>query len=546
MEAIVHFGLSDHRKVDSLKVSWPSGDRISCLRNIEANQLLTLEESSALPLDAGERGQGGMEYVFFLHEGLLSYEHQQDDFVDYFYSQPLIPHKFSQIGPCMASGDLNNDGEADVIIGATNSLPTRVFIKEGNKFRETNVRGLSTHKDYSESDLAIVDIDLDGDMDVLAVAGGYENSEEQYIHYMYINNGGSFSGIRLPTSSFPASVIRPCDFDHDGDMDLFIGARIGFEIFPFSANSWILINEQGVFTQDLSLNFYLGMVTDAIWSDYDGDGWEDLLVTREWNSIEIIKNIQGRSVQIQKVPGLDTKHGIWYSIAAGDFDLDGDEDYILGNLGDNHRFTVSEQYPMKIYALDIDLNGTLDPVSTGFWRDEEGVMREYPVHYFDDLMKQSPYYVRNNDNYSSFSHASIHDILDSAMMKRVDYTLHCNTTSSYILWNRGNQFEWDKLPAAAQVAPIKKMIVQDFNRDKYPDLILAGNDHTYDVNTGYYDANKGIVLMSSNNMAFSNLLTPAQSGLLLHGMVESLLHLDGDSPLILAGINRDSVRVFSY
>ena len=516
VDPVVHFGLSAYVMVDSIRVTWQAGDHISHLRNIEANQLVEIDERDAIPSHMDSQSQEDTEYPFSRLEGVISYDHQQDDFIDFFYSQSIIPHKVSQIGPCMQKGDLNNDGLEDIIVGATNTLPTRVFLRDSNRFVETEIEGLSTRKGFSESDFAIVDVDQDGDNDVIALAGGYENEEEKYIHYLYKNTNGSFSRTALPTSSFPAAVVKASDFDHDGDMDLFIGARIGLEIFPFAANSWLLINDNGTFKPENTLNFYLGMVTDAIWSDYDGDGWDDLLITREWNSI-----------------------------AAGDFDLDGDNDYIIGNLGENHRFTVSDQYPMRIYALDMDLNGTLDPISTGYWKDPNEVMREFPIHYFDDLMVQSPYFLKNLDDYTSFSYATINEILDSTMMKRVDYTLHTNTSSSYILWNHRDKFEWEKLPDMAQVSPIKKMVVHDFNNDNYPDVLLAGNDHTHDISTGYYDANKGILLLSKNQRPLNDLRSPSQTGLMLHGMVESLLFMEGDTPLIVAGFNRDKASVFS-
>jgi len=160
-------------------------------------------------------------------------------------------------------------------------------------------------------------------------------------------------------------------------------------------------------------------------------------------------------------------------------------------------------------------------------------------------MTQSPYFVRKVDDYTSFSKATIDDLLDSTVMNRVDYTLKTNTTSSYILWNNGTGFRWEALPDYAQLSPIKKTIVQDFNQDAYPDVILAGNDHTYDVSTGYFDANKGLVLLSKNDQPLSVMLAPSESGILFHGMVESLLYLEGETPLIIAGFNRDSAVVFS-
>lgn len=542
VDPVIHFGLCENRIVDSIRVTWPASENISCVKNIEANQLVELDEKNSRPPSLNSTDS---DLHFFRMDNVISYHHQQTDFIDFYFSQNIIPHKFSQIGPCMQKGDLNSDGDEDIIIGATNILPTRVFLKQGDRFQETEVEGLTDLKEFSESDFAIIDVDQDGDNDVIGLAGGYENQADKYIHYLYINNNGSFSKQELPISPFPASVVRPFDFDHDGDIDLFIGARIKMGMFPFADDSRILINHKGEFTAESVLSFNLGMVTDAVWSDHDGDGWEDLLIAREWNSITILKNIEGQKFQNIKLPEIESMHGIWYSVTAADFDQDGDDDYILGNLGENHRFTVSDQYPLRIYALDLDLNGSMDPISTGYWKDQYDVIREYPINYLDELMGQSSFFTKMFKDYTSFSYASIENMLDTATLNRVDQTFYTNTTSSYILWNNENLFEWEKLPISCQVSPIRKTIVHDFNNDGYPDVVLAGNDHTYDIGTGYYDANKGFILLSKDGEPLRDLYTPSQSGLVLHGMVESLLYLKGAEPLIIAGFNRDSVEVFS-
>ncbi|MEN8202167.1 MAG: VCBS repeat-containing protein [Bacteroidota bacterium] len=543
MEPVVHFGLKEQELVDSIRITWPGDQNFSVLYNIPVNQVIEVSAEEAKPFTAKEAAPADEEYLFMQVRDMVNYKHQEQDYIDFFYSQVTLPHKFSQIGPRMQKGDINGDGREDIIVGATSLLPTSVFLNKGNRFIQEEISGLTGLKEYSEGDISIFDVDLDGDNDVLVVAGWYDKYQGEHIHYLYLNEEGAFQRIPLPVGIFMSSVIRPKDFDHDGDMDLFIGSRVKKDMFPFADDSWILINEGGTYTTEHVLNFNLGMVTDAVWADYDGDGWEDLVVAREWNSLTILKNLEGSRLVSQEIPVIDDLHGIWYSIAPGDFDQDGDTDFIVGNLGDNHRFTISREYPMRIYAFDLDLNGTVDPISTAYWKDRNDVMREFPINYMDELIGQSQFFMEKYKTYTSFSYATMDDLFDSEIRDRIDYTCYTHTGSSQILWNGEKGFHWQKLPAAAQVSPITKIIVKDLNGDELPDAILAGNDHTYDVGTGYYDANKGLVLLSRDGDPLADLKAPEQTGLLLNGMVESLFLLEGDTSLLIAGTNRDSVIV---
>jgi enediyne biosynthesis protein E4 len=543
VDPTIHFGLGNYQKIDSLTVIWPRGTTITRLKDIKANQLLTLAESDAKEFSRTNTAQVSKgSYIFDQQRGVLEFAHRETDYIDFFQNQRILQHKLSQIGPCMAKGDLNGDGRDDLLVGGSAEAETAVFVNRGGTFQKAAIPGLSSLKNCSESDMAILDVDKDGDNDVVSVSGSYENDDERaYRHYLFRNNGKEFVKEDLATPAFIASVVRPYDFDHDGDTDLFIGARVKRSMYPNSPASYILKNNGGQFSDTLSVE--LGMVTDAVWSDYDKDGWEDLVVSREWNSIAILKN-NGSKLSLIEDKALAGKRGFWSSIIAADLDQDGDDDYIAGNLGMNHRFVVSDEFPMRLYAMDIDNNGFIDPLTTSYWKNYKGEMTEFPVNYLDELVSQSPIFRKKFTNYTKFSYTPVDSIIDkSAITPNNVYAV--NTTLSYVIWNEGGTFKYEALPDAAQIAPIKKTLVKDLNGDATSDVVLTGNDYTYDVSTGYYNASKGLVLINRKNRSFDVLL-PSQSGLAVEGQVTSLLYFEGSPCMLVVGVNRDSVAVFEH
>lgn len=539
VEPTLHFGIGESAAADSIVVTWPRGGHISKLENVQANQKLILQESDAKHMVV-RRVQP--HYMFESHAGLFEYTHQEKDVIDFFFGQYIIPHKFSMVGPCIGMADINGDGEKDLVVGATNTGPTQVFLKTGSTFQVTEIPGLSGMKNAQESDIQAADFDLDGDEDLIILSGDYlSEKEEGRQHHLYENKGGTFSAIKLPLRPFQSEVARPFDFDHDGDVDVFVGSRVKQFAFPKSDSSYILVNEKGKLTQRKDLVWDAGMVTDAIWADVDNDGWEDLVIAREWNTLALLKNKGGKKLDLAKLPGKSDNHGFWSCLKSGDFDQDGDMDFIAGNLGLNHRFTISGKYPIRAYAVDLDKNGFIDPVTTSYWKDKKGEMQEYLVNYLDELAAQSPFFRKSFISYTDFSYAPAKDIIHQ---DTIAYHVSVNTTRSYVLWNEKGSFKWQELPEAVQTSPIKSMLIRDFNADGYPDVLLGGNDFTFDVSTGYYNGNKGIILLGG--AARFSVLPPSRSGILLDGQVESLLYTAGDTAYVIAGINRRKAKVYRH
>jgi enediyne biosynthesis protein E4 len=551
VDPVIHFGVSTDLTIDSVKVTWPASGNISLLKDVKVDQTIDIKESDSANHTKSASTFTDKNLLFKKVDNIIDYVHQQFDFVDFDMRQKLTQHKFSQIGPKMATGDLNKDGKEDLIIASTSKLPTTVLLRKGNTFTSAQIEGLTNQKEFTEGDLAITDIDNDGDNDVVAVAGGYENREEkEYKHYYYENQNGTFVRHDLPIPPFSASVIKPFDYNHDGYTDFFVGSRVKVGMFPYATHSWIINNEKGKLSVNAESKLDLGMVTDAVWTDYDKDGWEDLIVTREWNSVVFVKNINGKALVPQIIPEMESHTGIWYSVVSGDFNKDGYDDYIVGNLGNNNRFNVSDKYPLYLYAIDLDDDGTIDPIISSYWPDKYGRMQEYPLNYLDELWTQSKFFMDKYKDYATFSYATIGDMFDKNILEKLEFKLDVKTTSSYIIWNEKGKFRWELLPTVLQESPVKKEIVADFNGDGYPDVLLGGNDYSYDVSTGNYDALKGIVLLNEGAKAENgkfrfDVLTPSQSGILLQGMLESLLYLKGDTSLVVAGFNRAKVEVYS-
>ncbi|MBU3028484.1 VCBS repeat-containing protein [Zobellia galactanivorans] len=525
----LHFGLGSDAKIDSLLVTWPDGQTEKILAPI-ADQNLTITKnkgSKSLPPTLPYEKERHFKDVT---KGLnVEVRHGETVYYD-FNREYLLPHKLSEQGPGLAVGDIDNDGYEDFFMGGGYNHSGQLFF--GSKTGSFTHRALTRNENerYGE-DTGVLFFDYDNDQDLdLYIASGsnefYEKSE-YYQDRLYTNDGkGNFKlsqGV-LPSLLTSNSCVRAADFDQDGDLDLFVGGRLTPLKYPFPPTSYLLINEGGKFTDatnKLAPSLRKpGMVTDALWTDYDADGDVDLIVVGEFMSIEFYENQNGTLASSSHKTGLSHTSGWWNSINGGDFDNDGDIDYIVGNLGLNSKYKATSEEPLSIYALDYDKNGTVDPILTTF---NEG--KEYPVHSRDDLIKQVPTLKKKFPDYASYARATISEVL-SPQEKSSAYSAKVFQLASSILINQGDgTFEMRPLPNWAQVSPIYGIIISDFDKDGNLDLLVTGNDHGTEVGIGRYDASKGLYLKGTGTGDFLP-VAPLESGLFVDGNSRGAVAID--------------------
>ncbi|HKG67955.1 MAG TPA: VCBS repeat-containing protein, partial [Segetibacter sp.] len=393
-----HFGLGAATKVDSVLIKWP-GNKKQVLQNVNANQTLTVNITQANETYSWSQPVYAPNTLFTeITDSLgVHYQHEQKDFVD-FNIQKLLPHKFSEYGPALAVGDIDGNGLDDIIAGGAISYsPVALLQKSNGSFSEKSIFPDANYSTKQSDDrgVTLFDAEGDGDLDLYIASGGYETKPNsgRYRNIFFVNNGkGNFSNdsAALPENLTSKSCVRVTDYDNDGDLDLFVAGRVEPGNYPKPVSSFIYRND----TKDGVIKFTdvtasiakplqnIGMVCDAVWTDFDNDGSQDLILAGEWMPVTFLKNNKGNFENITPSTNIADKKGWWTSILPADFDNDGDIDYIVGNLGLNSFFKANDQYPATIYAKDFDNNGSFDAIPTLYLptSQEDTTRREYPVH----------------------------------------------------------------------------------------------------------------------------------------------------------------------
>ena len=542
-----NFGLGILTKVDSVIVEWYNSEAVTIMTNVETNQILTLKETEA---KAGKwyRNTTPKALIKNISNVLpVDYQHKENRFVD-FDRDRLLYHLRSTEGPRIAVGDVNGDGQEDMYIGGAKGMAGKLFLQSGNGFNLSAQAVFETDKGSEDLGCIFFDANGDGQQDLYVTSGGSEFSPSALPLYdrLYINQNGRFvkSDQKLPERRLATtSCVSAGDYDNDGDQDLFVGSRMRSFYYGVPANGYILENDgKGQFTdvtekvaKDLQ---EIGMITDATWTDIDGDKDLDLMVVGEWMPITIFENQNGNFIPNSSLQ-IENSNGWWNTIEAADVDKDGDLDFIVGNHGLNSRFKTSLENPACLYVNDFDKNGTAEQIICTYNGDNN-----YPLVLRHDLVMQMPHLKKRFLKYGAYRNATINDLFSEAEMENT-ITLKAHTFESVILINNGKgNFEMKALPKAVQTSPIYAILVKDVDGDNNLDVLLGGNLYGAKPEVGRYDANNGLILKGDGNGNFTPIIS-AQSGFFVDGEMRDLKSVTvGGRDVIVAARNNDGLVVF--
>ena len=545
----VHFGLGTITELEEVIIEWPDG-RKSELKEYQINtynNVVYNEGTSTVPTKKEIQPKAKQFETVVQKDAFIHKENPYDDFKD----EVLLPHKNSTLGPALAVGDLNNDGKEDYVIGGAIAQATSLYIQQANgTFEKVDVPIFEKDKFYEDLGIQIFDADNDGDQDIYLASGGNEfKSDSQGYEDRFYENKGNLVFERnisaIPDTRISGLEVSVSDFDHDGDLDLFVGGRLSPKKYPYPSNSRILENQStsgnirfvDVTQEKNPMLTNIGLVTTSKWVDIDGDSWEDLVVAGEWMSIRFFKNNEGKSFkEVTEEIYLPDHRGWWYDIEKGDFDNDGDMDLIVGNLGLNYKYQASVEKPFRVYLNDFDKNATYDIVLS--YKSDN---TEYTVRGRQCSSEQMPAIKEKFKNYNSFANASLEEIYSDKMLEE-SLKYEITSFSSVYLQNNDGKFTAKPLPYQAQFSNINAMVVKDVDLDGNLDVVLGGNLYNAEVETPRNDASYGLWLKGDGSNGFSA-QEPRKTGLVIRGDVRNIKPIKvGDQTHLLVAKNNQSLQ----
>ena len=531
----LHFGLGKVNSLDSLEIYWPDRKR-SVIRDIQIDQILEIDRDNL----QSESVDPKPTFIIKKTEGqqLIDFKHDENYYVD-FDSERLLPHMFSNEGPCIANYDLNNDGIQDFYIGGAKGQTGQLFLSDTNGFKKVS-KPFDLHKESEDVEAVFFDADNDGDQDLYVASGGkaYSTLSRTLNDRFYRNESGKFiydSSALNFSKFFSTGAIAIGDANNDGLLDIFIGERFNVDTYGIPGSISLMINRgNGSFEATYPPEFQnIGMITDIEFTDLNSDEKGDLIVVGEWMPILAFLNNESSWESISESIGFEETNGMWQSIETSDLNGDGVPDLVLGNMGQNGLYKPN----MKLYLNDYDQNGKLEAIYT-YSIDN----KDFPIHDRDELIKQLPDLKKKLLYYEDYANQSIKDIFNETQISSSQVLEIKETRSLLFMSDSPLSYSKKLLPEEIQYSSVHAINIFDINQDGLNDLILGGNQYLVKPQYGAFDASKGWILYGDDNSKtkFDKLLP-----LNIYGEIRDFTIVpslkSSDSLLLVTGISNSKI-----
>lgn len=531
----LHFGVGNVKKIDSLWVNWPDG-ATSVLADLATNKTYTLEHPEKIDATRAASKHEGKKSLFKEISPLFDFSHKENAYVD-FNNERLLTQMYSNEGPAFASEDINNDGRADFFIGGAKNQSGRLFISSSDSYQEV-LTPFEKEVGAEDTDAVFFDGDNDGDMDLYVCHGGKAFSPySTALHDTYYSNeDGRFTKKNIQPT-FPiavsSSVVKPADYDNDGDIDLFVGERYKTNLYGQPGSGYLLENDgNGNFKSLDSKTFdEIGMITDAAWTDLNNDSWQDLIVIGEWMDIMVFINQKGELINESTSFGLNNTSGLWNALEIVDVDGDEDQDLVVGNLGLNTFFEAD----MRMYIADFDGNGFQEQL---ICKKKNG--KYYPIVEKDELVAQIPSLKKKLLYYKDYGKADMVSTFSEEVLETTSF-FDLQLLESTIFFNENGRFIAKKLPSELQYAPIYAITASDIDEDGHVDLFFGGNQYFVKPQFGRYDASLGWAIFGpyTKNQPKSTVIPMG-----IKGQIRALEWIDQENKKVLVAPMNDEKTKF--
>jgi len=529
-EPMLHFGLGDDTVIRRMTVTWPSGCA-QVFENLGVDRRFTVTEPSVPAAPAVLSRPPAPEFTEVAVAGGLAFGSREDP-VDETAVQRLLPRRLNRRGPALAVGDLEGGGRDAVVVGGTTLDPLRVLAPSGGgRFASPQAPGPAGPVD--DGPVLLLDADGSGREDLLVTRGGnaLPAGSPEYQPLLLLNDGhGRLSPApegALPALSIDAGAVAAADFDHSGRLGLFIGARVLPGQYPLPPRSVLLANRGGRF-EDVTTAFApglgdVGMVTSALWSDVDGDGWPDLLVTLEWGGVRYFHNNKGKGLEdwTERAGFASAGTGWWTSIAAADFNEDGRPDFVVGNVGLNTQYRASAAHPALLYYGDFAGEGEEPQLVEAYYEGD----RLYPWRSRRDLGASTPSVLRRFPRNNAYARATLSEVLGEAKLASAQRFAATELRSGVFLSQPDGTYRFEPLPRIAQISPLQGLVAGDFEGSGHAGIYAVQNSFAPIPLVGRFDGGLSQLLRGDGTGHFSP-VPPAESGLVVPGDAKALAVMD--------------------